>query len=61
MMPRKPKKTTCNCRRRKHGNPKLSTGLCYGGCLREAVRQRIDGKREVRLAWFDLDEDEVED
>lgn len=50
---KKPKKKTCDCRRRVRGNPKLSTGPCYGGyCVREAVRERIAGKKAARR-WED--------
>jgi hypothetical protein len=51
---KKPKKRTCDCRRRKRGNPKLGTGPCYGyGCWwRPAVRERIQGKKAVRR-WED--------
>lgn len=55
---KKLKKTTCDCRRRKRGNPKVGTGPCYGyGCMRAAVRDRIEGKREVRRWKCDPERD----
>lgn len=40
------------CRGRKHGNPKYGIGICRGvGKLREAVVERIAGKR-LELAWL---------
>ncbi len=47
----KPKKVTCNCRRKSKGNPKVGGGICYHGMC-EAVVERIDGKRLAK-AWLD--------
>jgi hypothetical protein len=45
---------TCDCRRKRHGNPKLGIGCCYACGLRWTVVMRIKGRREehelVRLA-----------
>lgn len=57
----KPKKSDCNCRRRKHGNPKVATGICYGFELRKAVKERIKSKKLER-AWLrvkDLDDSDL--
>lgn len=41
----------CNCRGRKHGNPKYGDGICR--CLmRKAVKERIRGKRFVKDGWM---------
>jgi hypothetical protein len=51
------KKRTCNCRRRKPGNPKIGCGICYLSFdYRPAVRQRIEGKRLVKR-WLRGDEE----
>ncbi len=39
----------CDCRGRKHGAPKTGCGMCGGWEYRDAVRDRIDGKRLVRV------------
>jgi hypothetical protein len=37
----------CDCRKRQHGAPKISPGLCYGcGSYRPAVRDRIRWREE---------------
>lgn len=43
---RKRKPLDCGCRRRKHGNPKMGTGVCHGHDRREAVDQRIAWRTE---------------
>ncbi len=48
----KPKKRRCNCRKRRHGSPKIPTGICHGSKYRDAVAERIAGKRAVR-DWRD--------
>jgi hypothetical protein len=49
---RKRKALGCACRHRKHGAPKLGTGICYLGD-RPAVRRRIQGRRLTR-AWLSV-------
>jgi len=36
---------TCNCRHRRHGNPKVGFGLCSGNSIREVVRDRSDARQ----------------
>lgn len=49
----KPKKTTCNCRRKSRGNPKVGAGVCYHNlAYRDVVKDRIEGKRKAK-AWLD--------
>lgn len=49
----KPKKTTCNCRRKSRGNPKVGAGCCYDNLgLRDVVIERIAGKRKAKV-WLD--------
>jgi len=47
----KPKKRTCNCRRRARDAPKVSGGICYPPDYRDAVRERIANKRLAK-AWL---------
>jgi hypothetical protein len=48
----KPKKASHKCRKRQHGNPKVGEGICFlSGTLREAVVERIKGKR-LEKAWI---------
>jgi hypothetical protein len=50
----KPKRQQCNCRNRRHGNPKLGTGPCRWSLIgdqRSAVVERIAGKRAVKV-WL---------
>lgn len=49
----KPKKRTCNCRRRARHAPKISGGICHPLDYRDAVRERIASKRLAR-AWLDV-------
>jgi len=46
----KPKRRTCNCRRRSRHNPKVGGGICYVG-YREAFKLRLASKRLAR-AWL---------
>lgn len=47
----KRKSVGCNCRGRSRNNPKYGAGVCCGvGAMRQAVVQRIAGKRAMR-AW----------
>jgi len=51
----------CNCRRKRHGNPKVSMGMCYGDAPRtDVLRWRALNRELTRLsrAW-DLESDEV--
>lgn len=49
----KSKRSSCNCRRRTHGNPKVGDGICYhSGESRTAVVERIRGKRLARR-WLE--------
>lgn len=41
----------CNCRGRKHGQPKRGVGICCGFDLRPAVEERIAGRR-LTHAWL---------
>lgn len=48
----KPKKSTCNCRRKSKNNPKYGAGCCYlSGELRQVVHERVAGKRKAK-AWI---------
>ncbi len=51
MYAKKPKKGGHDCRRRKAGQPKLGSGLCYAYGLRPAVVERIAGRRDA-AAWL---------
>lgn len=54
----KPKKSTCDCRRKKKGNPKIGTGPCYAcGGPRQAVILRRE-KRQIILAGLEDIDDE---
>ncbi len=62
----KPKKITCNCRRKSRGNPKVGAGCCYNNLgLRDVIVERIVGKRkakvwlEAALAGVELDDLEL--
>lgn len=55
------KKRGCDCSGHPSGHPKVTHGICYGGALRAAVRERIDGKRVVRAWLLAEDLDDVED
>ncbi len=47
----KPKKATCNCRRKAKGNPKVGGGVCYHNlAYREVVQDRIRDKRAAKAA-----------
>jgi hypothetical protein len=48
---RKRKSLGCDCRGRKHGNPKIGTGACHGGHRRLAVEQRVAWRQE-RHRWL---------
>lgn len=50
-MIKRKKKRDCGCSGHPRGRPKITLGPCYGCGLREAVKERIAGKREVR-AWL---------
>lgn len=48
----KPKKRTCNCRRKSKNNPKYGGGICYlSGELRQAVQERL-GSKKMAKAYF---------
>lgn len=50
---RKGKAIGCDCRGRKHGQPKRSTGCCYGSAWRPSAHERTVNRRLCR-AWFGL-------
>jgi hypothetical protein len=45
------KKSDCNCSGHPNGRPKIAHGPCFGDQLREAVKERIRGRRQER-AWL---------
>jgi hypothetical protein len=45
------KKRDCNCSGHPTGHPKIAHGPCFGDQLREAVKERIRGRRQER-AWL---------
>lgn len=60
---RKGKAIGCDCRGRKHGQPKRSTGCCYGGDVRPSVAERQNNRRLCRRWAADLrgqDPDDIE-
>jgi hypothetical protein len=50
MYGKKPKQRSCKCVKRKHGQPKVTVGICHreDNGYRKAVRERINGKRLER-------------
>lgn len=50
-MKKRQKKRDCSCSGHPHGRPKITLGPCYGDQLREAVKERIRGRRQER-AWL---------
>jgi hypothetical protein len=55
------KKRDCCCSGHPAGRPKLSRGVCFGDCLRPAVRERIQGRRIERAWSAATDLEDVED
>ena len=55
------KKRDCGCSGHPSGRPKLSRGVCYGDCLRPAVRERIRGRQIERVWRAAIDLEDVDD
>jgi len=49
-MLKRQKKRDCGCSGHPSGRPKVTKGPCYGCGLREAVKERIRGRR-IERAW----------
>ena len=55
------KKSACSCSGHPAGQPKVSSGPCYGYGVRAAVRTQIRGKQIARVWLGAVDLADVED